>query len=445
MTPESSSSDEIRRFEEQYERQPDSLVFARLADAYRKAGEPKRALSVLEHGLLRHPDYPSGHIVHARTLRDLGRLDESLESFRRVLELDASNLVAMRELAGLAEERGDVEEARHWYERLAQIEPGNPEYDEKVIQLVEAGEPEPPAASDAGIQLGDGSAWSEWWDDSAVTMEPGAAAWEPLDGGEEPGSEEAPEDDPDLHAIDAETDLIEIQTGPVELELPAAPGEQGQPEVEAGVESRSEDEAVEAILNGDVPHTVKAEDTWWYEEAGQTTEPEPEASRDADLLTRTMADLYAEQGLHSEAEAIYVELLASSPDDPDLLARLEAVRDRAPEEPDELRPAEAEPAAPAEEPSQVPVPVGPPSGVPVAEELRQLLRHGEERARDLPDPEERITEPGEVEATADAPSEPVQAPRDAPQLEAESAGLPEEGPSMGEFAREWLRGLEGGA
>jgi predicted Zn-dependent protease len=108
MGPDSSASDEIQRFEEQSRRQPESLVFARLADAYRKAGQPEKALAVLEDGLLRHPDYPSGHIVRARTLRDLGRVDETLQSFRRVLELDGGNLVAIMELARLADERGDA-------------------------------------------------------------------------------------------------------------------------------------------------------------------------------------------------------------------------------------------------------------------------------------------------------------------------------------------------
>nr|MDP2470348.1 tetratricopeptide repeat protein [Candidatus Palauibacterales bacterium] len=108
MASDSPTSDEIQRFEEQYERQPESLVFARLADAYRKAGQPEKALALLDDGLLRHPDYPSGHIVRARALRDLGRMEETLDSFRKVLELDGHNLVAISELAGLAEERGDL-------------------------------------------------------------------------------------------------------------------------------------------------------------------------------------------------------------------------------------------------------------------------------------------------------------------------------------------------
>ena len=189
MGPDSPASDEIRRFEEQYRRQPESLVFARLADAYRKAGEPERALAVLEEGLLRHPDYPSGHIVRARALRDLGRVDETLQSFRRVLELDGANLVAIRELAGLADERGDVGEARHWYERLAHIDPADPEVRRRLAELeaavIEPSSAEAVEADGAAIvepteASPDEEGPSAWWDDSAVNLPTAVAGGPPM-------------------------------------------------------------------------------------------------------------------------------------------------------------------------------------------------------------------------------------------------------------------------
>ena len=48
MPLDESAEDEIRRFEEQFSQQPESLVFARLADAHRKAGDPHRALAKLD-------------------------------------------------------------------------------------------------------------------------------------------------------------------------------------------------------------------------------------------------------------------------------------------------------------------------------------------------------------------------------------------------------------
>jgi len=398
MGPNTSASDEIRRLEEQLQRQPESLVFARLADAHRKAGRPKKALAVLEDGLARHPDYPSGHIVRARTLRDLGQLDDALQSFRRVLELDGGNFVAITELAGLADERGDTAEARHWHERLVQIDPTNLESKRRLTEL-EAASAEPEVASVEGEDV------HTWWDDSAASLPDGTG-------------EEAP---------DGEA------------------GSESQEGDESQDERRPEDVVVEAILNGDVPQTVRVEDTWWYEEDSERAEPEP--SRDADLLTRTMADLYAEQGLHREATEIYEELLKDSPDDPELLSRLDAVREKGQESAAVSTVDSSDQGAESvgEESAAVggaePVPLGRSAGLPVADEVRRLLRIGEERAGVLPDPESR--DPSATRESAPEPrasnetgtGEAADRPTDAPAGEADG-----EGPSR--FARDWIRRLE---
>jgi tetratricopeptide (TPR) repeat protein len=415
MGPDSPASDEIQRFEEQYRRQPESLVFARLADAYRKAGEPERALTVLEDGLLRHPDYPSGHIVRARALRDLGRVDETLQSFRRVLELDAANLVAIRELAGLADERGDIGEARHWYERLAHIDPADREVRDRLAELESAvteasragGGPASLEPTEASLEQEGPSAW---WDDSAVDL-PTA--------GEGPGP-------------DAEGQSDRGGGESIEEEL------------------RPEEEVVEAILNGAVPQTVRAEDTWWYEEVSESEEPAP--SKDADLLTRTMADLYAEQGLRREAAEIYRELLKDAPGDPGLLARLEALQT---EEPPAARAEEDQEGPPGDdlEPwtgsseSDVeaePVPLGRPKGTLWLDELRRLLRAGEEHAASLSEAESQQSPPGRSASAGEGGPGEKLADGGAEPDEATSAAdaVPDE---ASRFLRDWLRGLEADA
>ncbi len=124
MNREHSDDDDIRRFEDQFRLNPGGLVFARLADAYRRAGDPGRALEVLEEGISRHPDYATAHIVRARTYIDLGKSGDAEQAFLRVLELDGSNLVAMRGLAALARNRGDLAGARIWIERISGLDVG---------------------------------------------------------------------------------------------------------------------------------------------------------------------------------------------------------------------------------------------------------------------------------------------------------------------------------
>ncbi len=130
---------EIRRFEEQYAENPESFVFARLADAHRKAGNSARALEILEQGLERHPDYLSAHIVYARCLMDLGRAGEAAAAWTRVLDLDQHNLVALRELAELALEANQPEDVLRWSERLLQIDPLNEDAERLAAAAADAG------------------------------------------------------------------------------------------------------------------------------------------------------------------------------------------------------------------------------------------------------------------------------------------------------------------
>jgi tetratricopeptide (TPR) repeat protein len=127
MQSDHIEASQIRRFEQQYEENPESFVFARLADAHRKAGNAERGLEILERGLDRHPEYMSAHIVHARCLMDLGRHEGAVEAWSRVLELDPQNLVALRALAELAIAAGDRAVARAWAERLLHVDPLNEE------------------------------------------------------------------------------------------------------------------------------------------------------------------------------------------------------------------------------------------------------------------------------------------------------------------------------
>ncbi len=125
MARDRNLAEDIERFEAEYADRPGSLVFARLADAYRKTGDAERALRLLDEGLQRHPNYFSAHIVRGRTYLDLGRPEEAERAFRQVLTLDAENLVALQALADIARARGDVEEAVEWFERLSQVDPLN--------------------------------------------------------------------------------------------------------------------------------------------------------------------------------------------------------------------------------------------------------------------------------------------------------------------------------
>jgi tetratricopeptide (TPR) repeat protein len=133
-----SHREEIAKLEALYASNPGGRVFVHLAEAYRKAGELERARGILSEGLARHADSASGFVVLGRVLSDLDAPDEAVEAFRRVLDLDAGNLIALRGLGDMARSGGRLGEAVEHYRELLSRNPSN----EEVRALLSATERE---------------------------------------------------------------------------------------------------------------------------------------------------------------------------------------------------------------------------------------------------------------------------------------------------------------
>ena len=116
---------EIEKLEKRWAENPKGRNFAPLADAYRKAGELDRALELLTAGLELHPDYVSAHIVLGRCLIDQKNDAGASDVFRKVLSLDAENVLALKILAEIAERGGRHDEAADWLTRLLAADPMN--------------------------------------------------------------------------------------------------------------------------------------------------------------------------------------------------------------------------------------------------------------------------------------------------------------------------------
>jgi hypothetical protein len=122
-----SHREEIAKLEALYAANPEGRVFVHLAEALRKAGEHERARIILEEGLGRHPGSASGHVVHGRVLKDLGEAGDAVAAFRRVLDLDSGNLVALRGLGDLALTEGRSADAAELYREVLSRNPTNEE------------------------------------------------------------------------------------------------------------------------------------------------------------------------------------------------------------------------------------------------------------------------------------------------------------------------------
>ena len=126
---------EIEKLEARYRENPKGRNFAPLADAYRKAGLVDNAIELCQAGLQIHPDYVSGHIVHGRCLVDKKDDTGADAVFRRVLELDPENILALRVLAEIAERTDRYDAAVEWLDRLLMADPMNGEAAEGLSRV----------------------------------------------------------------------------------------------------------------------------------------------------------------------------------------------------------------------------------------------------------------------------------------------------------------------
>lgn len=117
---------EIEKLEQRFGEKPEQW-FAALADAYRKAGELDMALDILNTWIEKRPNYTSGHIVRGRCLLDRSEDEEAGKAFQGVLELDPENIIAIKALSDIATRAGDTGQARHWLQRLLEVDPMNEE------------------------------------------------------------------------------------------------------------------------------------------------------------------------------------------------------------------------------------------------------------------------------------------------------------------------------
>jgi len=118
-------SSEIDKLRARYAENPKGRNFAPLADAYRKAKQLDEAIALCREGLQHHPDYVSAHIVLGRCLVDKQEDGAAAIAFRRVLELDPENIIALKLLSDIALRADHPHEAVDWLSRLLQVDPMN--------------------------------------------------------------------------------------------------------------------------------------------------------------------------------------------------------------------------------------------------------------------------------------------------------------------------------
>ncbi len=140
---------EIERYYEKWKKDPQSRIFAQLADAYRKSGMLDEAIEICTEGLKVHPSYGSARMVLARAYQEKGKDFEAERELMEIIKNDPNNLLANRLLGDLLYKGGRVQLALERYQRVLKLTPLDREIKEileKMEASLEASAVPPPTA-----------------------------------------------------------------------------------------------------------------------------------------------------------------------------------------------------------------------------------------------------------------------------------------------------------
>ena len=116
---------------------PASIAFAQLAEECRRAGSPDEAIGICRAGLAHHPGYLSARVTLGRALIEVGRLNDAAVALTTVVEAAPTNLPAIRGLAEIHQQRGEMPQALAFYRRALQLAQFDPDLEDSVERLTQ--------------------------------------------------------------------------------------------------------------------------------------------------------------------------------------------------------------------------------------------------------------------------------------------------------------------
>ncbi len=114
---------ELDRYLRIYQENPDSRVFAPLADLYRRMGKLDEAENVCREGIGRHPYYAGGRVAYANILLDKGEWDEALTEIEAVVNFYPDNLLARKIFIRVLAALGQLQRAQKELDALKAMAP----------------------------------------------------------------------------------------------------------------------------------------------------------------------------------------------------------------------------------------------------------------------------------------------------------------------------------
>jgi tetratricopeptide (TPR) repeat protein len=127
----------IYRYLKKFQDDPNSRVFAPLAEAYRKAGLVDEAIKIAQEGVRVHPHFVGGRVALARSFFDKRLFHEVIQELAGVVQDVPDNLIAQRLLAESYLILGQIAPALTAFKMLLYFSPQDTET-ARIVQELEA-------------------------------------------------------------------------------------------------------------------------------------------------------------------------------------------------------------------------------------------------------------------------------------------------------------------
>lgn len=127
----------VEKYQMILEKDPNSQVFAPLAEAYREMGLLQESLKTITAGMQRHPQFVGGLVTYAKIMRDLEQPEKALDALKKASSLAPENILAHQLLAEIYLSHKKPKEALKAFKMVLFLNP-NSKTAQKAVNKLES-------------------------------------------------------------------------------------------------------------------------------------------------------------------------------------------------------------------------------------------------------------------------------------------------------------------
>ncbi len=216
---------QFEQLKSRLQQNPDSLIFARVAEGLLNRGQVEEAIRICEEGIRKHPYYITGHMVLGKCYLQKKLFDLAEKEFKRVLLFDPKYIAAHKFYGDLMREVGWENTCEMSYRKILQIDP----LDRTAKEMLETLEKVKPRETEVVTPETDTDA-----EIGAVTpAEEDQAGTEAIDDALAAVETVSPPQPPEAEPIDLDDDLFAEAKSEIETPVPEADAEtQNEPAID---------------------------------------------------------------------------------------------------------------------------------------------------------------------------------------------------------------------